>query len=426
MSLNDRKLIDDCFLHDKDRLPHEEAITLLRERLEPIATIKNLALQNCLGAILAEDIFALRNIPSTDNSAVDGYAYCAQDYDAAGGFFPVTARIAAGQTGEIALPKGSAARIFTGAVMPEGADTIAMQEDCEPHEQDGGNFVAIPPGLKPGANRRKAGEDLNLGDEIATKGTRITPQLVAAFASCGISTAPVFAPLKIALISSGDELKEPGHDAVDGEVYDSNRYLLSSLLKHLPVEITDYGIQPDNYEKIEATLKEAATSHDIIVTSGGASRGEEDHIITALDNLGKRHLWQLAVKPGRPMSFGQIDNSVFFGLPGNPVACFICFLLYVRPSLLRLAGSDWHEPRRYMAPAGFEVGKKKPDRREFWRGMYEAEKNKNPQLRKFARDGSGLISGLREADGLIEIPEDVTSVSKGDLLRFIPWTEFGI
>ncbi len=422
----ERKLLDDCFLHDRDRLRHDTALEILRVNLKGVCETAELPLAEATGRILAEEISASRNIPSTDNSAVDGYAYNSADYDANGGFFPIIARIAAGDTAIVELPRNGAVRIFTGAVMPVGADTVAMQEDCDPHEQDGAKFVAIPPGLKTGANRRRAGEDVSLGDVVASPGQSLDAPAIAAIASTGRDRIMVYQRLKIALFSSGEELKEPGETAITGEVYDSNRYLLKSLLSVLPVEVSDLGILPDEFETIRDRIGEAATNHDIILASGGASRGEEDHIISALDALGKRHLWQLAIKPGRPMTFGQISDTVFFGLPGNPVACFVCFLLYVRPALLRLNGADWTEPRRYPLPAGFDIPRKKPDRREFWRGMVRRAEDGTPFLEKFARDGSGLISGLREADGLIEIAEATTSVSRGELLDFIPWGEFGL
>lgn len=426
MTSSTRKLLDDCFLHDKDRLPHEEAITLLRERLSPIAQSQITDLQSSNGMILASDVIASRNVPSTDNSAVDGYAYNSEDYDQCGGYFPVISRIAAGDIGEVEIPENAATRIFTGAVLPKGVDTIAMQEDCEPHEQDGSAFVAIPPGLKKGANLRLLGEDLKSGEPITIAGDRLTPQNIAAIASTGINEVSVFTPLKVAIISSGNELIEPGNRTEPGQVYDSNRHLLKALCQNLPIEITDLGIQPDNYQIIENKISNAAITHDIIISSGGASRGDEDHITLALENLGKRHLWQLAVKPGRPMSFGQIGDTAFFGLPGNPVACFVCFLLYVRPAIMRLNGSHWQEPRRYKIPALFDFENKKPDRREFWRGIVKQDHALHNGLEKFARDGSGLITGLRTSDGLIEIPEAITKISKGDMLNFIPWSEFGL
>lgn len=421
-----RTLIDDCFLHDKNRLRHSEAIAILKERLAPVVASQNRGIGDAAGRILASPVLATRNIPFTDNSAVDGYAYNSAEYDETGGFFPIGARLAAGPAEPLELPPRMAARIFTGAVMPQNADTIAMQEDCEPHEQDGIQFVAIPPGLKPGANRRRAGEDLNEGAEIAAPGALLSPQLVAAIASTGIGEIETFKPLKVAILSSGNELLEPGKPARSGQVHDSNRHLMMALLARLPIEVTDLGIQPDKYDEIEKVLAEAAQAHDAIITSGGASLGEEDHIIAALESLGKRHLWQLAVKPGRPMSFGQIGSSVFFGLPGNPVACFVCYLLYVRPSLLRLGGAKWHEPQRFPLPVLFDFDNKKPDRREFWRGIVSNGQDGRTALRKFSRDGSGLITGLREADGLIEVPESVTRVKSGDQLDFIPWSSFGI
>lgn len=425
MPPNKRKLLDDCFLHDKDRLRHEDALVLLKERLSPIAKVDELPLENASHRFIAAQITAPRNIPMTDNSAVDGYAFAANDFEETGGFFPIMARIAAGDTTPLELPKNTAARIFTGAVMPQGADTIAMQEDCEPHDQDGTKLVAIPQGLKQGANRRCAGEDVKQGDIIANLGDMLSPPLLAAIASTGKAKISVFAPLKVALVSNGNELLRPGKDAKPGQVYDSNHFLLRGLLDNLPVEIVDYGLLADNYADIEAAMAKAASECDIVITSGGASRGEEDHIITAMDALGKRHLWQLAVKPGRPMSFGQIGNTPIFGLPGNPVACFVCFLLYVRQAVIRLGGGKWIEPQRYLVPVDFEIAKKKPDRREYWRASYTTDKNGNSVLKKFEHDGSGLITGLRTSDGLIEVAEEITSVKKGDLLPYIPFSEFG-
>ena len=419
-----KRLLDDCFLHDSERMRHNEAISLLKTRLAPAADSETVALDEAAGRILAEPVLSPRNVPPSDNSAVDGFAFVHVDYVAQNGRFPVTARIAAGNKPAEPLATGSAARIFTGAPMPEGADTVAMQEDCE--TGDDGRTVTIPPGLKPGANRRKAGEDLKQGDTIADAATLLTPQHIASIASAGFAKIPVFGRLRVALVSGGDELVEPGNTAQDGQIYDTNRHLLKALLSRLPVEITDLGILPDDPAVIEKTLSEATESHDAIISSGGTSRGEEDHIVAMLDEIGKRHLWQLAVKPGRPMSFGQIGDTVFFGLPGNPVACMVCFLLYIRPALLRLGGADWREPMRFPLPAGFEITKKKPGRREFWRGKVVQDGDGRPKLEKFARDGSGLISGLWQSGGLIEVGEDVTSVTENELLDFIPWSEFGI
>ncbi|MEM7289909.1 MAG: gephyrin-like molybdotransferase Glp [Pseudomonadota bacterium] len=419
-----KQLADDCFIHDKDRLKHEDALALLKDRLEPICDTEEIALSPAAGRLLAEDIFAIRPIPSTDNSAVDGYAFDHADHEPTGGFFPVVSRIAAGQAADVELPGFSAARIFTGAPMPKGADTIAMQEDCEEHVQDGTQFVVVPSGLKQRANCRLAGEDVNTGECVATKGQRLRPQDLAAIASTGSATISVFKPLRIGLLSSGDEILRPGDAFVPGKVYDANHYMLKTLMELMPVEVIDLGICPDEAKKVEALLRQSAENHDVLISSGGASRGEEDHFVNTLGKLGSCQMWQLAVKPGRPMSFGQIEQTPCFTLPGNPVAAFVCFLLYVRPALMRLGGGNWSEPTRYSLKAGFTI-RSKPDRREFLRGFLQPSED-GLIAHKFDRDGSGLISGLLAASGLIEIPEAVTEISEGEPVEFLPLSEFGI
>ncbi|MEM5473652.1 gephyrin-like molybdotransferase Glp [Hoeflea sp. AS60] len=413
-----RKLLNDCFLTDKDRLSHEECLAILTGRLSVVTGIEELPLVRISGRWLAADIIAPRNVPLHENSAVDGYAFAAP----ASGSMPVVARIAAGDLDSYRLKPGQAARIFTGAPMPEGADTVAMQEDCTVE----GDHVTVPLDLKRGANARRAGEDVAEGSAVLQTSSRLRPQDMAALASFGLPQVKVHAPIRVAILSNGDELLEPGAEIAQGQVYDSNRSMLHALLDTLPCEITDLGILPDDATLIEATLADVAKTHDVILTSGGASRGDEDHIINAIDTLGTRHLWQIAVKPGRPMSFGQIGDCIFLGLPGNPVAAFVCFLLYVRPALTVLGGGIYQEPVRFPVAAGFEVPGKKPGRREFWRGWLEPGPDGRPVAHKFARDGSGLISGLRQASGLIEITESVTSVAKGELVSFLPFTGFGI
>ncbi len=418
-----KKLRDDCFLHDKDRLTHKEALALLRESVSTLAAPETIALENAANRYLAEDIVAPRNIPFTDNAAVDGYAYSFADHEPTGGFFPITTRIPAGETSPIELPGFSAARIFTGAVMPNGADTIAMQEDCELHSQDGTDFVIVPQGLKRGANCRLAGEDVAEGNRVASAGTRLRPQELAGIASTGQAEVSVWSKLKIGLISSGDEVLRPGAPFERGKVYDANHVMLRAMLQSLPVQVTDLGVIADDAAKVAKQLEAASQTFDIIISTGGASRGEEDHFITSLEDLGKCHLWQLAVKPGRPIGFGQIEDTPCFVLPGNPVAAFICFLMYVRPTLISLCGGDWHEPNRYTLPSAFTISSK-PDRREFLRGFIEIIDGK-PHVQKFKRDGSGLISGLQAANGMIEVDDATTGVSKGDPVSFIPFSEFG-
>lgn len=419
-----RRLHDDCFLHDKDRIRHDDCLDLITTRLVRVTDEETLVIEEALGRFFAEDITAPRNVPLHTNSAVDGYAFAHADYVSLSGRLAVEARIAAGETGSHAVASGTAARIFTGATLPEGADTVAMQEDCTISAD--GNTVQIPAGLKPGANRRMAGEDLKEGDPVIEVGARARPQDLAALASLGFSHIRVFAPLRIAVLSTGDELLGSGEDIKRGQVFDSNRFMLKALARTLPCTITDLGILPDEAPVIEETIASAAGNHDLILTTGGASRGEEDHVINTIDRIGRRHLWQIAVKPGRPMVFGQIGDCVFMGLPGNPVAAFVCFLLYVQPACVILGGGSWQEPQRYRFPAAFSIPRKKKDRREFLRGWLHTDSSGQVRVHKFERDGSGLITGLRQATGLIELPEDVTSIEQGRPVAFIPFSEFGI
>jgi molybdopterin molybdotransferase len=424
-----RRLLDDCFLHDRDRMRHDEVLALLDQRLRPIVASETVPLDRAAGRFLAGPVVAPRNVPLHDNAAVDGYAFAFADY-AHRATLGVGPRIAAGDLEPRSLGKGEAARIFTGAVMPDGGDTVAMQEDCEIGFD--GATVTVPKGLKPGANRRRAGEDVKAGETVIREGTRLRPQDIAAIASLGEAHVDVCAPLRVAIVSTGNELLDPSDTRPfsAGNVYDSNRAMLKALAALLPVEIADCGIAPDDPARVEALLLQTAAENDVVLTTGGASRGEEDHLVETLDRIGKRHLWQIAVKPGRPMTLGQISDGtrdcVVFGLPGNPVAVFVCFLLYVRPALIRLGGGIAAVPPRFPLPAGFQIARKKKDRREFLRGWLETDGRGQTIVRKFERDGSGLITGLRQATGLIELPEEVDKVVPGQTIAFIPFSSLGI
>jgi molybdopterin molybdotransferase len=418
------KLIDDCFVLDKDRLPHDEALRILKSRVRPVTAIEAIPLDVAAGRFLAQAIVSPRPIPAHDNAAVDGYAFAFSAYHPEkGARLKVFGDASAGHPFKGAPPPQCAVRIFTGAVMPEGLDTVAMQEDVRLEETDE-PLAYIPPGLKPGANRRLAGEDTKADALLLEPGAKLRPQDIATAAATGLADLPCFAPLKVAILSSGDEILRPGEPFAPGRVYDANAPMLQGLIRAVGAEAVDLGVMPDEAKSVMETLSNASRNFDVIVVSGGASQGREDYIVRSIDALGKRHLWQIAIKPGRPMSFGQIGDCVVLGLPGNPVAVFVCFLIYVRPVLTRLAGGLWPEPVRFPLPAAF-TQKKKIGRREFWRAKLT---HVDQQLRvaKFPRDGSGLISSLREADGLLEISEDVGEVREGDSVWFIPFTEFGI
>jgi molybdopterin molybdotransferase len=419
------KLADDCFVLDKDRIPHREALAILEARVRPVVSVEEVGLADATGRFLAEPIVAPRPIPAHDNAAVDGYAFAYASYDkAAGARLRIAGQASAGHPYRGSVSPKEAVRIFTGAVMPEGLETVVMQEDVTVEGEADERWVVIPPGLKQGANRRLAGEDAKADAVLAAAGTRLRPQEIASAAAAGLDRLRCYAPLKVAIASTGDEIVRPGERFALGKVYDANAPMLKGLIKAVGVNAFDLGILPDKADRVRTALLEASNIYDAIIVSGGASQGAEDHVARSIEALGKRHLWQIAIKPGRPMSFGQIGNAVVLGLPGNPVAVFVCFLMYVRPVLTRLAGGSWPEPVRYPLPAAFSQ-KKKLGRREFWRAKLI---NAHGRLHvvKFPRDGSGLISSLRESDGLIEVPEDVAEVREGDTVNFLPFSEFGL
>jgi molybdopterin molybdotransferase len=421
------KLLDDCFAYDKKRLRHDEALAILKSRLVPVAGQEAVAVSQAVGRILATPVRAVQPVPAHRNAAVDGFSFAATDRSTADGVtLPLEGRAAAGH----ALPKaprpGVAVRIFTGAAMPEGHDTVVLQEDVGlTAGERGQQAVTVPPGLKAGANVRNAGEDVAAGELVLDAGSVLRPQDLAALASLGLAEVACSRRLSVGIVSSGDEVVRAGQPLRAGQVYDANAPMLAALVASAGAAPVDLGVMPDSLEQVRASLQKAATRVDVIIASGGTSRGEEDHLVGALDQVGKRHLWQLAIKPGRPMSFGQVGDCVVMGLPGNPVAVFVCFLLYAWPMLRRLGGGAWPEPRRYRLPAAFAFPNRKLGRREFWRGMLR-ETADGLAVDKFARDGSGLISGLRAADGLIDIPEDTPEVRPGDLVSFIPFSEYGL
>ncbi len=420
------KLLDDCFAHDKKRMLHDEAIGVLKQRIGPVAGQERVKLSDAAGRLLFAAAVAPHPIPAHTNAAVDGFSFAAADYDPdAGSEMPVDGRATAGHRIAQRPAAGAAARIFTGAVMQEGHDTVVMQEDVRFGTIAEGPVVAIPAGLRRGANVRRAGEDVAEGEVLLQAGSLLRPQDLAALASIGAGEVECFARLKVGIVSTGDEVVRAGAKLTPGQVYDANAPMLAALVASAGATPIDLGILPDDLQEVKTRLARAAQTVDVIISSGGASRGEEDHVVTALDALGKRHLWQLAIKPGRPMSFGQIGDCLMIGLPGHPVAVFVCFLLYVWPLLRRVGGAPWPTPRRYQLPALFSFPKRKTGRREFWRGILR-ETSRGLAVDKFERDGSGLISGLRVADGLIEVPEELTGIHAGDGIAFIPFTEFNI
>ena len=405
-------------------LRHEEAIALLKALIAKGERHEALSVFAATGRVCAEFVKAPRAIPAHTNAAVDGYAFAFDDYDAkTGTLFPIAGRAAAGAPLEKTGAARGAVRIFTGAVMPQGCDTAAMQEECRRAEFEASVF--IPPGLKKGANRRLAGEDVAAGDTVVAPGDRLRPQDIAALAACGRGEVFCFRKPRIAIFSTGNEVLPHGALFREGQVYDANGPMLSGLFAPLAADISYNGILPDDRRAVIEALEAAALRYDAIVTSGGASLGDEDHVVWALRHVHSLNLWRPAIKPGRPMGVGKVGSCFCFALPGNPVAAMICALLYVWPSIRRLGGEAWIEPMRLPLPAGFEIRARKMGRREFLRGWLEDEGGAIV-VRKYASDGSGLISSLRAASGMIEISEDRPGVSPGEIVNFIPLSAFGL
>ncbi len=425
------QLSDDCFAQGGKLMRAEAALELIGRRVVRVTESEAQPLDGALGRILAEDVVAPRDVPPHDNSAVDGYAVHFDDLDPKGDtVLPVTGRAAAGHPLGRAARRGEAIRIFTGAPMPEGPDCVMMQEDCKLDGELDGRFaselrgarVVLRPGLKRGANRRARAEDIAAGQTVLHAGARLRPQDLGQAAAVGRRELVVSKPLRVALFSTGDELREPGAPLAPGCIYDSNRAMIHGLLTGMGCAITDLGILKDAAASLRAALETAAQDHDLVVTSGGVSVGEEDHVRAAVEALGRLHLWRLAIKPGRPIALGQIGAAAFVGLPGNPVAVMVTFLTIVRPMILRLMGGTGLVPHHFRVPADFSH-KKKKDRREWLRARLVRDPAAGWRAVKYPRQGAGILSSMVESEGLVALPEEVTLIEPGTLVDFLPFSE---
>ncbi|MEH3119252.1 MAG: molybdopterin molybdotransferase MoeA [Methylorubrum populi] len=409
------QLTDDCFAFGNGPMRIEEAVARIAERFPVVSGTETVPLGLADGRIAAEDVFAGHDLPPFANAAVDGYAVRFADLTpGAETVLPVGGRLAAGAAAGTA-PPGTAIRIFTGAPMPPEADTVFMQEDVRRE----GDRVVLPPGLKPGANARPAGEDLGRGGLAIPAGRRLRPQDLALAAATGHARIAVRRRLRVALFSTGDELSEPGAPLRPGAIHDSNRVLLATLLTRLGVAVDDLGILRDDPAALPARLAAAARDHDLILTSGGVSIGEEDHVKAAVAAQGRLMLWRLAIKPGRPVAAGLVAGTPFIGLPGNPVAAYVTLLFVVRPLLARLGGALYQPPLPWPVKAGFAY-RKKAGRREFVRVSLARTAGGGLEVQKFPRDGAGMLTSLTESDGLVELPDDATGISPGDTLAYYP------
>ena len=397
----------------------DEALGRLLAAVRPLpsADAQTVSTFDALGRTLAREVRSALDVPPADNTSMDGYALRVADVPTAGSVLPVSQRIPAGVVGTTLLP-GSAARIFTGAQLPDGADAVVMQEECEAR----GDSVTVNAVPTPGQWVRRRGEDVMQGDVVLGAGTRLTPQALGLAAAVGAAELSVMRRPQVALFSTGDELVMPGEPLKPGAIYNSNRYTLRALIQALGCDCTDLGIVPDRLDATRAALRQAAEGHDLIVTSGGVSVGEEDHLRPAVQAEGRIDLWQIAIKPGKPLAFGEVrraDGTAAFiiGLPGNPVSSFVTFLLLVRPVLLRLLGCPNTAPRNTPMRADFDWPR--PDkRREFLR----ARRNAQGGLDLFANQSSGVLTSAVWADGLIDNPPS-QAIRAGDVVAFIPFSE---
>ena len=410
------QLSNDCFAFGGELMTVDEAMALIAESLSVAAGIEDVPLVEADGRVLARDIVAPLDLPPFDNSAVDGYAVRFDDLDPNGEtVLPVRGRIAAGSSGRSDAAQGAAVRIFTGAPIPEGLDTVFMQEDV----RVSGETVILPAGLKRGSNRRLAGEDLPRGAPALKAGRRLSAQDIALLAALGLATVPVRKPLRIAVFSTGDEVISPGEPLGAAKLYDANRFMLQAMLRRLGCRPTDLGILADEPRSLAGALARAAADHDLILTSGGVSTGEEDHVKAAVESAGALTFWRIGIKPGRPVAMGVVAGTPFIGLPGNPVAVFVTFATLARAVIARLSGEAYVPPRTFPVMAGFAY-RKKEGRREYVRVRLEPAPG-GLVAQKHPREGAGVITSLTETDGLVELPETVTRIEPGAVLRFVPY-----
>lgn len=405
----------------------DEALKTLLAQISPLMGVESVATLDADGRILAQDLVSALQVPAFDNSSMDGYAVRSADVQEAGIELTVTQRIAAGHFGQPLLP-GQAARIFTGAPVPPGADAIVMQEQTELVSADTPNQVRFLAPAMAGQWVRRSGEDVRMGDAVLKRGQKLGPAELGLAASLGLAHLQVMSRPKVALFSTGDELVMPGEvapaDMPPGAIYNSNRFFLRALLHRLGCEVSDLGIVPDNRDATIAALKSAADHHDLIVTSGGVSVGEEDHVKPAVQALGALALWQIAMKPGKPFAYGHVRRESapgmahFVGLPGNPVSSFMTFLLLVKPVILALQGAEQRAPVCMPVPAHFDVPKA-DKRREFLR----VRRNAQGGLDLFPNQSSGVLTSVVWGDGVVDNPAGQT-IAHGDLVSFWPFAEW--
>ncbi len=406
------QLSDDCFAFGGRLQSIDAALALIADAVACSSGTERLPLADADGRVLASDLTAPVDLPPFANSAVDGYAVRLEDL-AHGPLLRVSGRLAAGSAAH-PLPPGTAVRIFTGAALPLGADTVFMQEDVEA----AGDSIRFPPGLRTGANTRPAGEDIAAGAHALLAGTRLRPQHLALAAALGQQTLSVRTRVRVALFSTGAELVDPGGRPGPAQRFDSNRILLAALARRAGAVVTDLGILPDDQVAITAGLNAASRGHDLVLTSGGVSAGEQDHVRAAVEAAGRLVFWRLAIKPGRPVAMGEVGGVPFLGLPGNPVAAFVTFVRIAHPMIAALGGAAVRTPLAVPVQAAFDY-RKKAGRREYVRVRLAPRPDGTLHAHKHMIEGAGVLTSLTQTDGLAEIIDDVTSVVRGDTVGFL-------
>ena len=412
------RLKNDCFALPPgvDWTPVDAALERLRNGLHCVVPHETLPLERAEGRILANDAVARRANPPGANSAVDGFGFAHGATGSGDQLLPlVEGRAAAGAPFPGAVPFGMAVRILTGALLPEGVDTVVLEEDCSTD----GRAVAFEGPIRQGANTRRAGEDVEVGQVALEAGTRLGAPEIAILAATGLSEVRVFRPLRVGVLSTGDEIVQPGIGVGADKTYDANRPMLMTLLRDWRMEAVDLGHVPDDRDALRARLDDGAARCDAVLTSGGASAGDEDHVSALLGETGTRQDWRIALKPGRPLALGLWKSAPVFGLPGNPVAALVCTMIFARPAFGMMGGEGWKTPQGFVIPAAFSKNKK-PGRREYLR----ARVNSEGAAEVFMSEGSGRISGLAWADGLVEIEDGARQIKPGDPVRFIPYASF--
>ena len=398
-------------------LSYEAAVEQLVGAAETLHDPRTLGLRDALGTVLAEPVISTIDVPGWDYSAMDGYAVRSGDCALPGAQLPVSQRVPAGVSPQ-PLAAGSVARIFTGAPIPEGADAVVMQEECMAID---GGAVQIGVAVPPGANIRRRGEDITAGGEVVPAGTRLQPQHLGLAAAVGVAQLNVCRRPRVALFASGDELVMPGNPLSPGKIYNSNLFTATALLQALGCEVVELGIVEDTLEATVQALRQGAAEADLVLASGGVSVGEEDHVKPAVEALGSLEMWNIAIRPGKPVAFGHVDGTAFIGSPGNPVSLFVTFLLFVRPFILRMQGrSDWRlQP--LLGKADFDWPR--PDkRREFHRARLSFDDGGSARISVHPSRSSGVLSSVTWANGLAIIPERRV-IRSGDDLAFLPFCE---